>query len=132
MFPICGGLWLARAPSVGLQRNERVNEKNLLGLLGTAQSEFVATGCCTRHEIGKPNALRKSTRPRLTVRGTRARGVDIPEGVDSAEITPDGDAVALTNLRKPFWPELNLCKRSYSITPMLHPSCCRTFSTVLW
>ncbi len=34
----------------------------------------------------------------------------IPEGVRDAEVTLDGRTVKLTNLQKPFWPELGLTK----------------------
>jgi bifunctional non-homologous end joining protein LigD len=69
---------------------------------------------------GKPDA--GDTRPHViaTVRSangsTRAKRrpaaahVDIPSDVDNASIEVAGREVRLTNLRKPFWPELGLTK----------------------
>lgn len=37
--------------------------------------------------------------------------VEIPAGVEAASITVDGRMLALTNLRKAFWPKLGLTKR---------------------
>src|SRR6187455_2386111 len=34
----------------------------------------------------------------------------VPRGVENAEVTAGGKAVKLTNLRKPFWPELGITK----------------------
>ena len=36
--------------------------------------------------------------------------VKIPTGVNDAKITVDGREVRLTNLKKPFWPELGITK----------------------
>jgi bifunctional non-homologous end joining protein LigD len=38
-------------------------------------------------------------------------GMEIPSGVKEAEIDAGGRRVRLTNLDKPFWPELNILKR---------------------
>ena len=34
----------------------------------------------------------------------------VPEGIDNAEVSAGGKPVRLTNLRKPFWPELGMTK----------------------
>src|SRR5688572_324506 len=34
----------------------------------------------------------------------------VPEGVDNVEVSANGNAVRLTNLRKPFWPDLGITK----------------------
>src|SRR5512141_398704 len=55
-----------------------------------------------------------ASRPRAS-RHTRAarvpeRALEIPRHTE-AELTADGVAVRLTNLEKPFWPELGITKR---------------------
>ena len=52
--------------------------------------------------------------------------VEIPRGVKDADVTVDGRAVHLTNLPKPFWPELGLTKRDLiqyyaDVAPVLLP-----------
>ena len=42
-------------------------------------------------------------------RSKRLRGLEIPEK-GSAQIEVEGKAVKLTNLHKPFWPELGITK----------------------
>src|SRR5436853_4962717 len=53
--------------------------------------------------------------PRATRGFSRAeRGasrVEIPKGVDEAELSAEGGTVKLTNLQKIFWPKLRLTKR---------------------
>lgn len=51
---------------------------------------------------------RKGAAPRPPARKTEAVG--IPRGVDNAELAVEGRTVRLTNLRKPFWPELGILK----------------------
>lgn len=58
--------------------------------------------------------------PRMTAK------LQIPEDADHAELTLDGRAVRLTNLRKPFWPEQGITKgdllRYYAaVAPALLP-----------
>src|SRR5690349_15248141 len=46
------------------------------------------------------------------VKATRAgRHVAIPEGINAAELTIGTHRLSLTNLQKPFWPELGIRKR---------------------
>jgi bifunctional non-homologous end joining protein LigD len=52
-------------------------------------------------------------RRRAAAKGTKRRpvaGVEIPRDRDHVTLELDGRAVALTNLRKPFWPALGLTK----------------------
>src|SRR5688500_370101 len=49
-----------------------------------------------------------------------------PEGVDNVEVSAGGKSVRLTNLRKPFWPDLGITKgdllRYYAVvSPALLP-----------
>ncbi|NOT46016.1 MAG: hypothetical protein HOP14_15565 [Acidobacteria bacterium] len=57
--------------------------------------------------------------------GRRTRLV-IPEGVDAVRLAAEGREVALTNLRKPFWPAIGLTKRHLlqyyaDVAPVLLP-----------
>jgi len=57
---------------------------------------------------------------------TRRGGVHIPEDMTQAEVKIDGRIVKLTNLNKPFWPELGITKgdllRYYTdVAPVLLP-----------
>lgn len=59
-------------------------------------------------------------------KGATASLLQIPREVDSVELTVDGESVRLTNLRKLFWPELNLTKRDLlqyyvEVAPVLLP-----------
>src|SRR5689334_1539951 len=44
------------------------------------------------------------------VKRTKRQRIEIPRDVERAEITVAGRSVALTNLHKPFWPELGISK----------------------
>jgi bifunctional non-homologous end joining protein LigD len=57
---------------------------------------------------------------------SRAAGVEIPSGVANAQVRVGGKVVSLTNLQKPFWPELGITKgdliRYYAaVGPVLLP-----------
>ena len=57
----------------------------------------------------------------------------IPRDADTVEVRVGGRAVRLTNLRKPFWPELGITKGDllqYYAT--WRPCCCRTCATARW
>lgn len=43
-------------------------------------------------------------------RSRRIKAITLPKGKDTAELEIDGRVVKLTNLRKPFWPELGITK----------------------
>ena len=65
-------------------------------------------------------------RGRRQVKRKTAATPEIPRAVDVADVEADGRSVHLTNLRKPFWPELGLTKgdllRYYAaIGPVLVP-----------
>jgi bifunctional non-homologous end joining protein LigD len=70
--------------------------------------------------VRRPAASSRATRDRHPAerrgprRRARARGaatVAIPTGVNEATLDVDGRSVHLTNLDKPFWPELGITKR---------------------
>lgn len=75
------------------------------------------------------NGQQKTVRPRAIVAGSQRSGrgrLHLPNRVDSVEVRLNRHAVALTNLRKPFWPELNVCKRDLlqyyaDVAPVLLP-----------
>lgn len=52
----------------------------------------------------------RATKTVATAKGT-SRPLHIPLGVNQAELTVSGKRVMLTNLNKPFWPELKIVKR---------------------
>jgi len=63
---------------------------------------------------GRPAARSTKPRPNAKTPGPGARATDtitIPTGVRDVEIDFDGRVVRLTNLDKPFWPELGITKR---------------------
>src|SRR5881275_2770711 len=76
-----------------------------------------------------PNTIRRAptaspSRSRST--GNSAREIEIPSDADHALVRAGRQTVALTNLRKPFWPELGISKgdllRYYAeIAPFLIP-----------
>ena len=45
----------------------------------------------------------------MPARHTRA-GIAIPADIDNVEVRAGGKLVRLTNLRKPFWPDLGITK----------------------
>lgn len=58
--------------------------------------------------------------------GARLRALEIPRGVDKADMEVEGGTVHLTNLQKIFWPELGLTKRDLlqyylEVSPWLLP-----------
>jgi bifunctional non-homologous end joining protein LigD len=58
--------------------------------------------------------------------GAKLRSLEIPRGVDNADIEVEGGSVHLTNLQKIFWPELGLTKRDLlqyylDVSPLLLP-----------
>ena len=55
--------------------------------------------------------LRKRVPPSTAARRRRTGRTEIPNGVLSATLDVDGREVPLTNLKKPFWPELGITKR---------------------
>jgi bifunctional non-homologous end joining protein LigD len=64
--------------------------------------------------------------PKAAVGKRKSRAVAIPTDVNDVELKVDGVTVALTNLHKPFWPELGITKgdllRYYaSVAPVLLP-----------
>jgi len=85
-----------------------------LHVMKPPQSANVQTTRHGRGPLGRNSAM--SGGPRL----------EIPRGVDSAELIFDGQPVRLTNLSKLFWPELNLTKRDLlqyyaDVAPVLLP-----------
>jgi bifunctional non-homologous end joining protein LigD len=69
-----------------------------------------------RRKGGKPARARAAGVPK----------VEIPRGVKDVELAVDGRTVRLTNLPKPFWPELGLTKRDLlqyyaDVAPVLLP-----------
>jgi bifunctional non-homologous end joining protein LigD len=68
----------------------------------------------------------RKAKPHAPRAGHAVRRLEIPRGVDSAELTLNGQPVPLTNLRKLFWPELRLAKRDLlqyyaDVAPVLLP-----------
>ncbi len=75
----------------------------------------------TRSKAPAPTRARPASRGRA--RGSQAL---IPKGVSEAQVHVDGRVVKLTNLQKPFWPELGITKgdllRYYAeVSPWLLP-----------
>lgn len=73
-------------------------------------------------ESNYPMARAAATR----ARSTKNRTLEIPKGVDEAELHVQGDTVKLTNLNKVFWPKLRLTKRDLlqyyaDVSPWLLP-----------
>ena len=57
----------------------------------------------------------------------------IPTRVDNAILKVDGREVRLTNLRKPFWPELGITKGALiQYYADVAPCCCRTSAIARW
>ena len=66
------------------------------------------------------------TRPAKAKRSATWAGFEIPPGASEADLRVPGGVVHLTNLRKVFWPELNLTKRDLlqyylDVSPWLLP-----------
>ena len=62
----------------------------------------------------------------MTPAHTARRNIEIPNDRADAEIDIGGRTVRLTNLRKPFWPELKITKRDLlryyaGVSPLLVP-----------
>ena len=79
----------------------------------------------TRAAAGKRTPARRRA-PARSAAHARAAGVDIPRDVDGLELAVGSRTVRLTNLRKPFWPELGVTKsdllRYYAeVAPVLLP-----------
>src|ERR1700735_1404237 len=70
--------------------------------------------------------LRLQVMTRNTARTSKPASVEIPRDVDNATLQFGERSVTLTNLRKPFWPELGITKgdllRYYAdVAPLLVP-----------
>jgi bifunctional non-homologous end joining protein LigD len=77
-----------------------------------------------REPLRRPSATTRTTSPQS--HQVIQRSIQIPEDTDSARVTADGQEIELTNLRKPFWPDLGLTKRDLlqyyaNIAPVLLP-----------
>jgi bifunctional non-homologous end joining protein LigD len=64
-----------------------------------------------RLKRGSGRSQARVTAPDATApRSKRLRGVELPSGVTDVELEIEGKDVKLTNLQKPFWPELGITK----------------------
>lgn len=85
----------------------------------------MASAVATRNHHPSRASQRKPT----PAKATRRPVVEIPHGAANVELTVAGKKVALTNLQKPFWPELGITKgdliRYYAqVSDVLLPHLC--------
>jgi bifunctional non-homologous end joining protein LigD len=59
---------------------------------------------------GRSTSFRSPTVPALTPRSKRLRTFQLPPNAIDLEVEVEGKAVKLTNLKKPFWPDLGITK----------------------
>ena len=72
------------------------------------------------------NEPRRAAAGGRAARRIRPATIDLPRDADALAVTIGGKALRLTNLRKPFWPELGITKgdllRYYAaVSPVLLP-----------